>query len=95
MSVVKIRNKDRLDKLIARLTLRIGRKPTQHEVVDESIRMAEERFEELLGRLTVVPVIDDEKYERILAISKELRDVPWITTGSEYAGKDDEDIYGT
>ncbi len=58
MTVVKIQNKDRLDKLIARLTMSIGRKPTQLEVVDVSIRMVDERFEELLSKLNPVPIID-------------------------------------
>ena len=31
MAVVKIQNKNRLDTLIARLTMRLGRKPTQQE----------------------------------------------------------------
>ena len=77
MAVVKIQNKDRLDKLIARLTMRRGRKPTQLEVVDVSIRIADERFEELLGQLNPVPILDDEKMRKIREIAEELSDVPW------------------
>ena len=94
MTVVKIQNKDRLDKLIARLTMRMGRKPNQQEVVDVSIRMADERFEELLGQLNPVPVIDDEKLKKIREISEELSDVPWDTTETHYLNPEDEEIYG-
>ena len=94
MAVVKIQNKDRLDKLIARLTMRMGRKPAQQEVVDVSIRMADERFEELLGQLNIVPVIDDEKFKKILDMADELSDVPWVTSGAHYSGSEDEEIYG-
>jgi hypothetical protein len=94
MAVVKIQNKDRLDKLIARLTMRMGRKPTQQEVVDVSIRIADERFEELLGQLNPVPVLDDKKFKKILDISDELSDVPWDTSGAHYSSREDEEIYG-
>ncbi len=94
MAVVKIQNKDRLDKLIARLTMRMGRKPTQQEVVDVSIRIADERFEELLGQLNPVPVVDDKKYKKILEIADELSDVPWDTSGAHYLGSEDDEIYG-
>jgi len=97
MTVVKIQNKDRLDKLVARLTLRLGRKPTQQEVVDTSIRMADERFEELLSELTSLPVIDDEKLLAIQAISDELEaaHIPWkIGNRSKRMNLDDADIYG-
>ena len=95
MTVVKIQNKDRLDKLVARLTMRLGRKPTQQEIVDTSIRMADERFEELLVELTSVPVIDDKKLRDIQAIAEDLADVPWKTGKTENLCSDDADIYGT
>ncbi len=94
MTVVRIQNKDRLDKLIARLTMRIGRKPTQQEVVDVSIRMADDRFEELLSKLNPVPIIDDDKLKRILALPEELSGVVWDTADARYAGADDVEIYG-
>lgn len=45
--------------------------------------------------MTVVPVIDEEKYKKILAISEDSRGVPWMTTSGAYASNDDEVIYGT
>ena len=93
MAVVKIQNKNRLDTLIARLTMRLGRKPTQQEVVDTSIRMADERFEELLGQLSPVPIIDDEKLQKIQNISEELSDVPWDVDIKNKLNKNDADVY--
>jgi hypothetical protein len=51
MSVVKIYNKNRLDRLVAKLTLRLGRKPTQQEVVDLCIELGENHFESLISKL--------------------------------------------
>ncbi len=96
MAVVKIQNKDRLDQLVARLTMRLGRKPTQQEVVDTCIRMGDERFEDLIGRLNPVPILDDEKMEKILAIPDELADVPWnIPNKNKDLRPDDADVYGS
>ncbi len=94
MAGVKIKDKSLLDKLVAKLTLRMGRKPTQQEIVDMSIRMADEHFEELSQRLGDVPTIDGEKIRRIQEKCHSFRDVPWdaITPGT-YAGAGDEDIY--
>ncbi len=77
MSVVKIYNKNRLDKLVARLTLRLGRKPTQQEVVDLCIVIGEDHFETLISHLHPVPIFDEEKLKKIQNVSKELMDVPW------------------
>jgi hypothetical protein len=93
MALVKIQNKIRLDTLIARLTMRLGRKPTQQEVVDISIRMADERFEELLSQLTPAPIIDDEKLRKIQDIAEELIDVPWDMGNRVSLNSNDADIY--
>jgi hypothetical protein len=77
MSVVKIQNIDRLDRLIAKITLRIGRKPTQQEVVDICINIGEKNFELLIAELFSVPIIDNEKLKKIKQISEDLKNVPW------------------
>ena len=94
MSVVKITNKEQLDRLLARLTLRLGMKPTQQEVLDLCVQLGDEHFETLVGRLNSFPILDDEKVERIQQIAEELRDVPWgEPTREKFASKDDADIY--
>ena len=94
MAVVKILNKQRLDKLLSKLTMRIGRKPTQQEVVDLCVEIAEENFETLVGRINQLPILDDKKYQKICSISDDLEDVPWKPLRkSLFKNQDDADIY--
>ena len=94
MSVVKIRNKNRLDKLLAKLTLRMGRKPTQQEVVDLCIELGETHFESLIGKLHPIPIFNQEKLEQIQNISKDLVDIPWdLDNQKDLLNDSDIDIY--
>ena len=77
MSVVKTQNKNRLDKLLVKLTLQLGRKPTQQEVVDLCIELGENHFEYLISKLHPIPIFDEEKLKKIQNISNELKDIPW------------------
>ncbi|WP_457557935.1 hypothetical protein [Candidatus Harpocratesius sp.] len=93
MSVVKIYNKERLDRLVAKLTLRLGRKPTQQEVVDLCIELGENNFETLISKLHPIPIFNEEKLKKIQHISKELMDVPWdLETEKQKELLNDEDI---
>lgn len=38
MSIVKITNKQDLDELVAKITLKLGRKPSQQEILDLCVR---------------------------------------------------------
>ena len=40
MSIVKIKNKKALEQLQAKLTLRLGRRPTQQETLDYCVMLA-------------------------------------------------------
>jgi hypothetical protein len=94
MAVVKILNKNRLDKLISRLTMRIGRKPTQQEVIDLCVVIAEENFENLVGKINQIPIIDDQKYNEICNIGNEMENVPWHPIDKKlFDNKDDAEIY--
>jgi hypothetical protein len=94
MSIVKITKKEKLDTLLARITLRLGKKPTQQEVLDFCVELGAEHFEELLMKLNPGPKLDDEKINRIINMSKELADVPWepIAKGKDL-NDEDHDIY--
>jgi hypothetical protein len=94
MSVVKITKKEKLDTLMAKITLRMGRRPTQQEVLDLCVELGIEHFEELMKKLNIGPILDEDKINRIAAMSKELIEVPWEPlTEDEVASKDDYDIY--
>lgn len=93
MSIVKITKKEKLDKLLARITLRLGRKPTQQEVLDICVELGEEHFEEIIMKLTPFPKLDDEKIKRIISMSEELKNIPWEPISKKSLSKDDYDIY--
>ena len=94
MAVVKITKKEKLDTLLAKITLRLGKKPTQQEVLDLCVELGEEHFEELLGKLNPVPKLDDDKIQRIIKIREEMAKIPWIKPRPEdFISKDDAEIY--
>ena len=94
MSIVKITKKKKLDTLLAKITLRLGKKPTQQEVLDICVELGEEHFDELIGKLNLRPKLDDEKINRIISKSKELVDVPWEPiTENKFSSDQDYDIY--
>src|SRR5271157_394657 len=79
MTVVKISKKSELDALLSRLTLRLGRKPTQQEVIDTCVELGNDYFEELVGRLKPFPIIDEAKMQRIQQAIDETEDAPWVS----------------
>lgn len=94
MSVVKIHDKNRLNRLMAKLILRLGRKPKQQEVIDLCVQIADENFEVLVKKLSSFPILDDEKIKKIQQVSDLLIDVPWNDLESNYFdNQDDADIY--
>ncbi|MHA1380450.1 MAG: hypothetical protein ACTSRG_18960 [Candidatus Helarchaeota archaeon] len=96
MAVVKISKKEKLDELVAKLTLRLGKRPTQQQVLDLCVELGIEHFELLLAKMTTLPILNDEKIKKIKNISSELADVPWIIpTKDDFAGKNDSDVYST
>jgi predicted DNA-binding protein (UPF0278 family) len=93
-SIVKITKKEKLDTLLAKITLRLGKKPSQQEVLDLCVELGEEYFEELVKKLNPGPKLDDEKIKKIRAMSQELVDVPWEpSTEDEFTNKEDYDVY--
>jgi hypothetical protein len=47
LSVVKLKNKDLLDQLLAKLTLKLGSKPSLQDILDLCIQMTFENTDEL------------------------------------------------
>ena len=87
-------NKNRLDRLIARITLRLGHKPTQQEIVDLCIDFGEKNFELLISKMKSGPILDDKKIKQIQLISRELVDVPWDQIDDvDFINDDDRAIY--
>jgi len=86
MAVVKLRDKNKLDKLIAKLILRLGRKVSQQDVIDNCIDIASLHISELEERFTEKPSLTQNQLDEILGMAENFE---YSTKGSI-----DEDIYG-
>lgn len=93
MSVVKIKNKKSLEKLQARLIIRLGRKPTQQEILDFCVLLADQNFERLVELASEVPILNLEKVKKIIEKRNKLMNIDWDLSG-QFLSKEDQDIYG-
>lgn len=94
MSVVKISKKRELERLVAKLRLRLDRKVTQQEILDLCVELGEKNFEEIVRRLQEVPLLDDDKMKKILEAGNCLAEAPWQPLNQEtFASEDDRDVY--
>lgn len=92
MSIVKIKNKKALEQLQAKLTLRLGRKPTQIEILDYCLILANDNFEKLVELVSNMPVLNLEKSEQIIEARNKLKNVIYNKEAS-FGSRDDKDIY--
>ena len=87
MANVKLNNKSLLEKLQAKITLRLGKKISQQDVLDKSIEFAYERLDEFIIENIDHPPVTDDLIKRIRENA--------IDEPIEYLEKsDDELIYG-
>lgn len=93
MSIVKIGDKKQLEQLQAKITLRLGRRPTQQEVLDLCVKLGLTYFDNLVNLLQHLPNLDQEKVQRILAHRASLKDIPYISE-DDLLSEEDSDIYG-
>ena len=92
MSIVKIHNKKALEQLQAKLTLRLGRKPTQIEILDYCLILANDNFEKLVELVTNMPILSLEKSEQIIEARNKLKNVNYDGKAT-FTSRDDDDIY--
>ncbi|MHA1945085.1 MAG: hypothetical protein ACXAC6_06550 [Candidatus Hodarchaeales archaeon] len=92
MSIVKIGDKKQLEQLQAKITLRLGRRPTQQEVLDLCVKLGLTYFDNLINLLQHLPNLDQEKVQRILAHRASLKDIPYISE-DDLLSEEDSDIY--
>lgn len=92
MSIVKIKNKKALEQLQAKLTLRLGRKPTQIAILDYCLILANDNFEKLVELVSNMPVLNLEKSEQIIEARNKLKNVIYDKEAS-FGSRDDKDIY--
>lgn len=95
MSIVKTTKKSELEELVAKLTLRLGKKPAQQEVLDLCVILGSENFEEIAQRLSPTPILDDAKYQRILEMMEEMKKGEWTPVEEiEWGNEVDRLAYG-
>ncbi len=92
MSIVKIKNKKGLEQLQAKLTLRLGRKPTQQETLDYCLILANQNFEEIIQIAMHLPILNPKRAEKIIEERNRLGDIPY-NTNIHFDSENDEDIY--
>jgi len=94
MAVIKLTKKEKLDQLVARITLQTGIKPTQQDVLDAAVDLAETHFDELQAHLSPKPLLDQVKVDRIMAIRERLSKIEWYDSeNSENWSQNDIDLY--
>ncbi|TFF85850.1 MAG: hypothetical protein EU551_03175 [Promethearchaeota archaeon] len=78
MATIKIQNKKELDNLIENLTLRLGKKISQQEVIDACIKLSTSHIDELIDYFSPTPRISEERIKEILTMAE---DFEYYTSG--------------
>ena len=92
MAVVKITDKETIEKLQAKITLRLGRKISQQETLDLCINFAEDHLDELMLRINNLPRIDSEKASAIKKKFNKYRGTPY-DVNAKFDSACDNDAY--
>ncbi len=92
MVFIKTTNKEIIDQIQSILSLQVGRRFTQQEIVDLCIEFAQENLEELTARALNVPKLTPKLAKKILGQIDQFPDVLYDPS-SKFANKIDEDIY--
>jgi len=86
MAVVKLKEKKELDRLVATLNLRLGKKVPQQDILDACIKLSTKHLDELEDYFSPTPKISKKRVKEILEMAE---DFEYTTTGDI-----DKDIYG-
>jgi len=86
MHVVKLPNRENLDRIIAKLTLRLGRKVSQQEILNACLKISSNHLDELEQYFSNRPQLTKKQVEDILKLPENF---DYISKGSI-----DEDLYG-
>jgi hypothetical protein len=92
MAVVKITNKQLLNDLQAKLTLQLGRKVSQQEIIDLCVNYASQNFDTIVKFASNRPQLTPEKAHEIIQRTERFRSIPYNKKG-QFTNKDDQEIY--
>ena len=95
MAVVKLKEKKKLDQLIAKITLRLGSRPTQQDVLDICVGLGDVHIDEIIEKISPSPVFTDEKLASIIKMRESLSKIEWLDDDeiNDSVSQDDKDIY--
>ena len=86
MAVVKLSNKNELDQLVASLTLRLGKKIPQQQVIDACIKLSINHINELENHFSEKKMISKKRLQEILDMAEDF--------DYDRSKTIDEEIYG-
>ncbi len=86
MAVVKLKNKDELDKLVALLTLRLGGKVSQQDVLDACVLLSTIHIDELENHFTRKRKLSKKRAQEILEFA--------VAFDYDTSKSIDEELYG-
>ena len=86
MSVVKLKKKAELDKLVASLTLRLGKKVSQQDVLDACIKLSTTHIDELESYFSEASRLSEKRIKEILDMADDF--------DYEISRDIDQDLYG-
>ncbi|TFG05739.1 MAG: hypothetical protein EU536_00765 [Promethearchaeota archaeon] len=86
VAVVKLKEKRELDRLVANLNLRLGKKIPQQDVLDACIKLATDHLDDLEAYFSSTPSLTKARMKEILEMAE---DFEYSTSGDI-----DQDIYG-
>jgi len=92
MAVIKTTRKEFIEQIQAKMSLQVGRRFTQQEIVDLCIEFAQENLEELIFRAGNLPRLTPNLAEKILAQIDQLPEVPYDLS-AQFSNDIDKDIY--
>ena len=92
MSVVKISNKESLEKLQAKLTLLLVRKLSQQETLDLCIKLGLDNTDSLIKYIEETPILNKQKIDSIIKSRSKLAEIPYEIENLNISN-DDRDIY--
>ncbi len=92
MAVVKIKNKEEIDKLQAILIQKLGRKISQQETLELCVKFGKKNIEELVKLASSQPILTPEIAEQIIQGFEQYSGT-YYNPNAEFASDNDNDAY--
>jgi len=77
MAVVKVKNKEKIDHLQAVLTVKLGRKITQQDILDLCVQLGSQNIDQLIQLAETRPVLTPEIADQIIQEFEQFAGTPY------------------